>query len=225
MRRFVGANASSRTRSMVPPPVTSLRARDSDGDARGGAAPRHADDATLLDAARHGDERAFATLVERYYARALRFALNMGLPRQDAEEVVQDAFVRVHRALARFRAGAAFEPWLFRILANRCRSAHARARWWRRHDSDEALLGTMPSRGSGDDDVLRRLDAERLHGAMREALDTLPVEQREAFLLRHVENLDYHEMTRITGAGLSALKMRVKRACDTLRARLEERRA
>ena len=58
---------------------------------------------------------------------------------------------------------------------------------------------------------------------MRDALDELPLEQREAFLLRHVEELDYHEMTRITGAGLSALKMRVKRACDALRLRIQER--
>ena len=196
-------------------PVTTSRPRDR-GDAL-------ADDGALLEAARRGDERAFATLVERYYTRALRFALNMGLPRQDAEEVVQDAFVRVHRALSRFRAGAAFEPWLFRILANRCRSAHARSRWWRRHDADESLLGALPASGGSDDDVLRRLDAERLHGVMRDALDGLPIEQREAFLLRHVEELDYHEMTRITGAGLSALKMRVKRACDALRLRIQER--
>jgi len=79
----------------------------------------------LVRAARDGDVRAFAVLVTRYHARALRFALNMGLVREDAEEVVQDAFVRVHRALPRFRDGAAFEPWLFRILANRCRSARA----------------------------------------------------------------------------------------------------
>lgn len=196
-------------------PVTTSRPRDR-GDA-------FADDGALLDAARRGEERAFAGLVERYYPRALRFALNMGLPREDAEEVVQDSFVRVHRALPRFRAGAAFEPWLFRILANRCRSAHVRSRWWRRHDSDDALLGALATGATSDDDLLRRLDAERLHGVMRDALDALPVEQREAFLLRHVEELDYHEMTRITGAGLSALKMRVKRACDALRLRIQER--
>jgi RNA polymerase sigma-70 factor (ECF subfamily) len=195
-------------------PVTTSRPRDR-GDA-------FADDGALLDAARRGEERAFAELVERYYQRALRFALNLGLPREDAEEVVQDSFVRVHRALPRFRAGAAFEPWLFRILANRCRSAHVRSRWWRRHDSDELALGAIPASGGSDDDVLRRLDVERLHGVMRDALDALPVEQREAFLLRHVEDLDYHEMTRITGAGLSALKMRVKRACDALRLRIQE---
>jgi RNA polymerase sigma-70 factor (ECF subfamily) len=53
-------------------------------------------------------------------------------------------------------------------------------------------------------------------------LETLPAEQREAFLLRHVEDLSYEDISVVTGAGLSALRMRVKRACDTLRVRLAE---
>ena len=209
----------------MPLPVSTSRQRDRGGDLRaaGAVPPEDGEQASsLLDAARRGDERAFATLVERYYARALRFALNMGLPREDAEEVVQDSFVRVHRALPRFRPGAAFEPGVFRIHANRCRSAHVRARGWRRADAEDAI-DAVAAGGGGDDDALRRLDVERLHGELRRALDALPVEQREAFLLRHVEDLDYDEMRRITGAGLSALKMRVKRACDALRARLQER--
>ena len=57
---------------------------------------------------------------------------------------------------------------------------------------------------------------------VRRVLDTLPSEQREAFLLRHVEDLSYEDIAAITGAGLSALRMRVKRACDALRVRLTE---
>jgi len=57
---------------------------------------------------------------------------------------------------------------------------------------------------------------------VRIGLETLPAEQREAFLLRHVEDLSYEDIAVITGAGLSALRMRVKRACDTLRIRLTE---
>ncbi len=57
---------------------------------------------------------------------------------------------------------------------------------------------------------------------VRMVLDTLPAEQREAFLLRHVEDLSYEDIAAATGVGLSALRMRVKRACDTLRVRLAE---
>src|ERR1700737_2225675 len=82
----------------------------------------------ILQEARGGDVRAFAELVDMYYPRCLRFALHMLTSRSDAEEAVQDAFVRVHRALPRYREEEAFEPWLFRILANRCRTAGAKAR-------------------------------------------------------------------------------------------------
>jgi RNA polymerase sigma-70 factor, ECF subfamily len=174
----------------------------------------------LVAAAREGDVTAFRRLVERYYERCLRFARNMGLGAEDAEEAVQDAFVRVHGALSRFAPGAAFEPWLFRILANRCRSTLARGRWWRRIQVDPS-----PRSGQGGDVDSIPAPPEPdpdLHEAISRALETLPREQREAFLLRHVEGMEYHDMMAVTGAGLSALKMRVKRACDALRARLEE---
>ena len=165
----------------------------------------------LVAAARDGDAVAFRLLVERYYARALRFAGNMGLGAEDAEEAVQDAFVRAHGALGRFDLSAPFEPWLFRILANCCRTAHGRGRWWRRQRADVPLELTAARDTTDDADWSEEI---------RRALDTLPREQREAFLLRHVEGLDYDAMMTVTGAGLSALKMRVKRACDALRAQL-----
>jgi RNA polymerase sigma-70 factor, ECF subfamily len=168
----------------------------------------------LVHAARSGDVRAFASLVDAYYARCLRFALHMLSSRSDAEEAVQDTFVRVYRALPKYEEREAFEPWLFRILANRCRSAGARER--RRAEFVE--YGEVPERpvASGHDDAI----------AWREeigvALATLPEDQREAFLMRHVEDLSYEDMAVATGAGVSALKMRVKRACDALRVRLTE---
>ena len=74
----------------------------------------------VVHAARSGDVRAFAELVDTYYARCLRFALHMLASRDDAEEAVQDTFIRVYRALRTYEEREAFEPWLFRILANRC---------------------------------------------------------------------------------------------------------
>jgi RNA polymerase sigma-70 factor (ECF subfamily) len=173
--------------------------------------------AALVRDARDGDPQAFRRLVDAHYARALRFARNMGLAAEDAEEAVQDTFVRVWNALPRFRVGAPFEPWLFRILANRCRSALVRRKWWRRAAVDDAdeVLAQLPARWGAEGD-------DALYDAVRRALDGLPAEQREAFLLRHVEGMEYADMMGVTGAGLSALKMRVKRASDALRARLTE---
>ena len=168
----------------------------------------------LLHAARSGDVRAFATLVDTYYARCLRFALHMLGNRDDAEEAVQDTFVRVHRALPKYEEREAFEPWLFRILANRCRTAGGRAR---RH-ADVVEYGDVPERpalGAPD-------EAFAWREAIQGALAALPREQREAFLMRHVEDLSYEDMSVATGARVSALKMRVKRACDALRGLLSE---
>jgi RNA polymerase sigma-70 factor (ECF subfamily) len=70
--------------------------------------------------------------------------------------------------------------------------------------------------------VESRADGFAWHDAIARALADLPPDQREAFLLRHVEDVSYEEMASLTGAGVSALKMRVKRACDTLRDRLKD---
>ncbi len=168
----------------------------------------------LVHAARSGDVRAFAALVDAHYARCLRFALHMLSSRRDAEEAVQDTFVRVYKALPRYEDREAFEPWLFRILANRCRTAGSRAR---RH-AEVVEYGDVPERAgaAGHDEAIAWREEIGL------ALAALPGEQREAFLMRHVEDLSYEDMALATGAGVSALKMRVKRACDFLRKRLTE---
>lgn len=172
---------------------------------------------SVIQRAKRGDARAFAELVDAYYPRCLRFARHMLGSAEDAEEAVQDAFVRVYGALVRYREDERFEPWLFRILANRCRTSRARSA---RHARVIAYVG-VPS--DGDATATARVDAaESWSEEIERALTSLPDEQREAFLLRHVEGLMYEEMVEVTGAGVSALKMRVKRACDFLRVRLRE---
>jgi len=157
---------------------------------------------------------AFRVLVERYRDRYARYAMHMLANRGDAEEAVQDTFVRVYRALPGYEERESFEPWLFRILANRCRSAGARER----RRSEFLEFGEVPERANDrrhDESIAWREEIAR-------ALASLPPEQREAFLMRHVEDLTYDDMAIATGAGISALKMRVKRACDALRLRLTE---
>lgn len=168
-------------------------------------------DTSLVIRAKHGDEQAFINVVEHYYPRCLRFARNMLGSEQDAEEAVQDTFVRVHDSFSRFREDARFDPWLFRILANRCRTLMARNR---RHRS-VIEYGDIPLTASAEHEIGADWAEE-----VTVVLDSLPAEQREAFLLRHVEDLSYEDIAVMTGARLSALRMRVKRACDVLRARL-----
>jgi RNA polymerase sigma-70 factor (ECF subfamily) len=167
--------------------------------------------------ARGGDMEAYAELVEFFHVRCLRYARYMLGDDEDAEEAVQDTFVRVYDHLGQFRQDARFEPWLFRILANRCRTARER----RRRRESLVVTGELPAVAS----AVAVESAETSRDVMEEveaALESLPAEQREAFLLRHVEDLSYEDMAVITGVRLSALRMRVKRACDALRIRLQQ---
>jgi RNA polymerase sigma-70 factor, ECF subfamily len=176
-------------------------------------------DAAIVRAIIAGDRERFAVLVDRHAAACLRFATRMLGNREDAEDATQEALVRAFDALARYDTKTTFRTWLFAILINRCRTAAARrARQARLAVDDERALALA----SADGDAAVALEAGELDAPLARALAELAPEFREAFLLKHVEELSYEEMAEITGAGVSALKMRVKRACDRLRRRLEE---
>ena len=162
-----------------------------------------------------GDSEAYAQLVDRYRDRYARFALQMLGNREDAEDALQDAFVRAYRSLRRCSEPERFGSWLLAILANRCRTAGGRRtlrerRFVSAEDRHHAIALDHPS------------DASAWREEIGKALSRLDADQREAFLLKHVEGLEYEEMAAITGAGVSALKMRVKRACDRMRRMLTE---
>jgi len=171
-------------------------------------------DADIVRRVRAGDTAAFAVLVARYRDRLGRYAVHMLGDREDAEEALQDTFVRAYRSLARCEEER-FGRWVFGILVNRCRTAGRRAS--RRHRMfvrDDVSLARTPAPETAD-----RADWDE---TVRWALGRLAPVLREAFLLKHVEDMEYEEMARYTGVGVSALKMRVKRACDRLRVLLTE---
>lgn len=171
-------------------------------------------DADIVRRVRGGDTAAFSVLVARYRDRLGRYAVHMLGDREDAEEALQDAFVRAYRSLARCEEDR-FGRWLFGILVNRCRTAGRRAN--RRHRMfvrDEISLARTPA--------VESADQGDWDETVRWALSRLAPVLREAFLLKHVEEMEYEEMARFTGAGVSALKMRVKRACEQLRTLLTE---
>jgi len=187
-------------------------------DAHGPAALTDATDANVVERVLGGDTDAYAVLVSRYHARCLRYAERILRNRADAEDAVQETFIRAYDALGRYEERSRFTAWLFRILVNQCRAAAARRgrreRWVL---ADEAAVLGAPAEGSADRNGGVAVPLDRVEQAVAELEPLL----REAFLLRHVEGLGYGEMQSVTGAGLSALKMRVKRACDALRGKLE----
>jgi len=162
-----------------------------------------------------GDSRAYAGLVARYRDRLGRYAVRMLGNEADAEEALQDTFVRGYRSMARCTDPDRFGAWMFGILVNRCRTRGAqRARRQRVVVHDEPALARASVAHTEERDALRE--------AIEWAVAQLPPDQREAFLLKYVEDLSYDEMTELTGAGVSALKMRVSRAREELRRLLTE---
>jgi RNA polymerase sigma-70 factor (ECF subfamily) len=173
-------------------------------------------DATLIGRAKLGDIEAFETIVTRYYARCLRFAHGMLRDPSDADDVVQETFVRLYRALPRYEERQRFDSWLFRILGNCCRTANALHQRREAQDiDDDRVLETLAAPERPD----AAFEAE-WGDEVRRALAEIPEYNREIFLLHYVEGFSYEEIERITGVRQSALKMRVKRASDHLRTRL-----
>ena len=171
-------------------------------------------DRAIIEQVLAGDVEAFSRLVDRHYDRCARIARRILGNREDAEEAVQDAFLRAFRALGSYEDRERFSPWLTRILINQCRTIRARVQ--RREEVFRDLDVQDVRFVAGPEEVNSAWpDLER-------ALGQLPADQREAVVLRYADDLTYEEMARVTGVGESALKMRVQRAFTRLRALLQE---
>jgi RNA polymerase sigma-70 factor (ECF subfamily) len=175
-----------------------------------------ASDGEIVRAILGGDIERYAVLVERYRNRYARFATRMLGSRDAAEDALQDALVRAFDRLAECREPDKFAGWLFLILRNRCFAEWRRQRRESRLPEDAAAAVEASERSDGP--VERRERA----GALGRAVGRLTPEQREAFVLKHVEGLSYEEMARLTGATVASLKMRMHRAYDRLRELLKE---
>jgi RNA polymerase sigma-70 factor (ECF subfamily) len=174
-----------------------------------------AGDGDLVRAVLAGDVERYGILVERYRIEFARYALALLGDPDAAADAMQEAFIRAYDALADCREPERFRAWFFRILANQCRTALARRK--QRGDLDRLEL---PAKERTDEPLERR----ELRDALAAALARLTDEQREAFVMKHVDGRSYEEMAELLGAGVDALKMRVYRARDALRAALEAQR-
>ena len=177
---------------------------------------RQADDARLVDAALGGSEAAFGELVRRYTDVLYRHAVRMTGRPDEAEDVVQTAFVKAWRSLARCNDPERFGAWVFRIGANACKD-HLKAR---RH-GDGPDPEDLPGLADGGSDPELRTENRDLGAEIERALARLPDDQREAFLLKHLEGRSYPEMSEMLRVSVPALKMRVHRAREELQSLLE----
>jgi RNA polymerase sigma factor (sigma-70 family) len=166
-------------------------------------------DATVVQAVLAGEREAFSLLVQRHQDALFRFARGMGVSRDTAQDLVQDAFVRGFTRLRQCRDASRLRAWLLTILRHLLID-HAR----------DVRRAEVPLQDVGE---LRGVPPEaELRGDLSNALATLPELLREAFLLRHHHGYSYDEIAVITGARTSAVKMRVHRAREQLRALLDD---
>ena len=175
-----------------------------------------ASDGALVRRVLAGERQAFGILVERYQDRMLAYVRYMGFDEAEARDVAQDAFVRAFRHLRRCGDPERFSGWLFKIVSNVCRSAGARAAR-RATESLDAHSERLATEVASPDELA---EAGWLKEQVRTALDRVPPDQREALVLMYLQGYSVEEIEQLTGASRSAVKMRLKRGRDALKARL-----
>jgi len=173
-------------------------------------------DAEVIARVLGGDTELFGILVDRYQDEFARYAKYMTGSEDDAADVIQDSLVRAYRSLRRCGDPESFKGWLFRIVSNQCKTHLARRRRRRLEPlADEAE--EVPSSA----DPAADAEGADLRRKVHQALQELPTDQREALVLKYVEELSLPEMARLLSASVSALKMRLLRGRRELLAKLQ----
>lgn len=186
------------------------------GVANGRGVHAEQSDADVVARVLRGERESFAVLVRRHQDALYRYARGMGLDPDTAADMVQDTLIKAYAGLATCREPDRFRSWAFRILRNCCLD-HLKDVRRREVPLDTAAAGPEPT--------LRVQPSDETRLILGAALDRLSPLLREAFLLRHEAGYTYDELAEITDASPSAVKMRVHRAREELRAHLVEHRS
>jgi RNA polymerase sigma-70 factor (ECF subfamily) len=182
-----------------------------------------ADESAAVERARSGDSDAFRLLVERHGRNVFRLAFRMTGNEEDAEDVVQETFLRAYRQIDKYESRSSFSTWLFRIASNysldliRSRRRHEDRRETR-SNAEFDPLDAVASHGPGQD---RLVYSNQVQARVKVAMDELSAQERTAFVLRHFEGLSIEEIGASLGTGANATKHSIFRAVQKLRRSLE----
>ena len=186
--------------------------------------PRTDSDAELVARLQRGDDSAFEAIVRAHSGRLLSVARRFLGNNEDAQDAVQDAFIRAYKAIHTFEARAQLHTWLHRILVNTA-LMKLRERRRRPTESIEELLPTYTSDGhqavasrDWSDAVLERKETAAL---VHEAITKLPDQYREVLVLRDIEDKDTAETAELLGTTSNVVKVRLHRARQALRTLLD----
>src|SRR5688572_13929332 len=179
-------------------------------------------DVAVISRARAGDSEAFRVIVERHSRSVFRLAFRMTGSEQDAEDVVQETFLKTYKRLQSFEARANFGTWLYRIAVN-CALDLMRKR--RRHEEHHETLqpdfegmADHSGEGASPDGMLFSVEVQK---RVREAMEILSPMERSAFVLRHYEGMSIEEIGQALGLRTSAAKHSIFRAVKKMRGVLE----
>ena len=182
-------------------------------------------DASLIERIRQGDTSAYEDMVTRHWDRIFARVYSLLKNKQDAEEVTQDAFIRAHRGLDKFRGDAAFSTWLYQIATN---LAHNRYWYWFRRKRSQSLSLDEPISDSSDvtlENVLPTSSESPAQAALTQefvdrvsvCMDALHEKHREILIMRNVNNLSYDSIAEELGINIGTVKSRIARARESLR--------
>jgi len=186
------------------------------------------DEASLIRAAQGGDQQAFAQLVYSYDHAVLRLAFNLLRSQEDARDIYQEAFLRVHKNLHTFRFDCSFHTWLYRIVTNLCLD-HLRKRKVRREEPavieteegpKDRLEAVAESRAEGDPQ--RRLMSAELRHRISQVMDDLTPRERAVFEMRHNQGMRLRAIGEVLGTTEEAAKNCLFRATQKMRTALGE---
>jgi RNA polymerase sigma-70 factor, ECF subfamily len=182
------------------------------------------DEAPLVAKAREGDTRAFGDLVRKYEGKIFRLAQHVTQNREDAEDVLQETFLKAYEHLDQFQGNSKFYTWIVRIAVNQALMKLRRRKTDRSVSLDEAI-------DTGEDTVVREIAAwdpdpearysqDELHGILQSAVQSLAPPYRSVFVLRDVEDLSTEETAEVLNLSVPAVKSRLLRARLQLREKL-----
>jgi RNA polymerase sigma-70 factor (ECF subfamily) len=169
-----------------------------------------------------GDERAFSVLHQALYPRLHAYLTRMSGSTANASDLVQDTFLRMHRARGTFVAGGAVVPWAYAIARNVALD-HVRASRLRETERLPSDPGSEPVDPKGSDGEAEAI-ASQAAKVVRDVLARLPASQRDAFILLRYEGLSVQDAAAVLGASPTAVKLRAFRAYEALRAALDRAR-
>lgn len=165
------------------------------------------DEKELIERCRRGEERAFRELVEKHQKRAYWLAYGMLHDHERTQDVLQEAFVRVHRNLGRFDGSRKFYTWLYQIVVNLCIDQIRRGSRHRATDLDE--IGEARDSRPG---PAERLERAELRRRVEETLDRLPPKYKAALTLRDLQGFRCEEIAEIVGCTNATVRWRIHRA-------------